>query len=196
MPDTLHPTPDLSDRRAQRSRRALWQALFALLQDHDWNAINVQMICQRAEVTRSTFYAHFATKQDLLESGFTTNISEIEQLAQTMDPNAMLPTISWLIDHLGQSQTLRRRLQGSPAGHSIMNRFRAMTADLLERDLARAGHRPCDTDLTFLIGGIFAVAENWLAHGCAAPQATVIASLHRQIAALLPPHLSKNILGG
>ena len=59
------------DRRALRSRRMLWDALFALLQDHDWADINIQMICQKAVVARSTFYVHFPTKQDLLDSGFS-----------------------------------------------------------------------------------------------------------------------------
>lgn len=181
MSDTLHKGPDPSDRRAQRSRRALWQALFTLMQDHDWNDINVQMICQRAEVARSTFYAHFPTKQDLLDSGFAMGTAEIEHLAQAMDPKADLPTLSWLTGHLAQSQAFRRRLQGSPAGHSIMARFRAMTADLLHRDLIRQGHQISGADMTFLTGGLFAVLEAWLATNCAQPQAALIAGLREQI---------------
>ena len=56
-----------TDRRSLRSRRLLWEALLALLQKDDWAEISVQMICDRADVARSTFYAHFQTKQDLLE---------------------------------------------------------------------------------------------------------------------------------
>ncbi len=192
MSETLQPDPNLSDpivpdRRTQRSRRALWEALFALMQDHDWNDINVQMICQKADVARSTFYAHFPTKQDLLDSGFAVGLAEIEQLAASMDQTTDLPTLTWLIDHLAQSQGFRRRLHGSPAGHSIMARFRSMTADLLHRDLIRAGHKTSETDLTFLTGGIFAVIEAWLASGCATPQSTITATLRRQIDLLTAP---------
>ena len=86
------------------------------MQDHDWNDINIQMICDRADVARSTFYAHFPTKQDLLDSEFSFGLVEIEHLAQSLHGND-LPTLAWLVDHLSQSQGFRRRLQGSGAGH-------------------------------------------------------------------------------
>ena len=177
---------DTADRRALRSRRLLWESLFALLQDHDWAAINVQMICDRADVARSTFYAHFPTKQDLLESGFSFGLAEIEQLAQMLHGDD-LPTLAWLVDHLSQSQGFRRRLHGSAAGHAIMTRFRAMTRDLIRRDLIRAGHEVTEPDLTFLIGGIFATTEAWLAQGCLQPQTALIHGLRRQIDAVLHP---------
>ena len=171
------------DRRALRSRRMLWDALFALLQDHDWADINIQMICQKADVARSTFYAHFPTKQDLLDSGFSFGLVEIEHLAQSLHGND-LPTLAWLVDHLSQSQGFRRRLQGSRAGHAIMARFRAMTTDLLRRDLTRAGHQTDEHALTFVTGGLFATLDHWLASNCREPQAALIQRLYRQITAL------------
>jgi len=147
----------------------------------------VAMICDRADVARSTFYAHFPTKQDLLDVGFSLSLAEIEQLAASMDPMADLPTLTWLVGHLSQSQPFRRRLQGSPAGHHIMARFRTTTADLLKRDLIRQGHSLNDCDLTFLIGGIFAVTEAWLATGCTQPQQEVITLLRSQITSVLRP---------
>ena len=184
MPANQQNPATLSDRRAQRSRRLLWEALFALLQDHDWAAINIQMICDRADVARSTFYAHFPTKQDLLDSGFSFGLAEIEHLAASLHGND-LPTLAWLVDHLSQSQGFRRRLQGSAAGHAIMVRFRAMTTDLIRRDLIRAGKPVSDDTMTFLIGGIFAVVETWLAQGCREPQAALRQRLRRQIDAVV-----------
>jgi AcrR family transcriptional regulator len=182
MSDTLQTTAPLSDRRALRSRRALWEALLALLQDHDWAEVNVQMICEKADVARSTFYAHFATKQDLLDSGFALGAEEIEKLAQQMPASAGdLPVLVWLVDHLASSQGFRRRLQGSSAGHAIMTRFKAMTSDLLRRDLERQGRPVVEETLTFLVGGIFARIEAWLAQGCRQPQPDLVASLRKQV---------------
>ena len=130
------------------------------MQDHDWNDINIQMNCQKADVARSTFYAHFPTKQDLLDSGFSFGLVEIEHLAQSLRGND-LPTLAWLVDHLSQSQGFRRRLQGSRAGHQT------------------DGHA-----LTFVIGGLFATLDHWLASNCREPQAALIQRLHRQITAL------------
>jgi AcrR family transcriptional regulator len=68
-------TPHLSenappDRRTQRTRLALSQALIALIQEKRYEAITVQDICDRADVGRSTFYAHYQDKDDLLASNF------------------------------------------------------------------------------------------------------------------------------
>jgi AcrR family transcriptional regulator len=58
------------DRRASRTRRALSEALIALLREKRWDAITVQHVIDRANVGRSTFYAHYRDKEDLLRDTF------------------------------------------------------------------------------------------------------------------------------
>ena len=53
------------DRRVARSREMLHQALLSLIIEKDYEAITVEDICERANVGRSTFYAHFTSKDDL-----------------------------------------------------------------------------------------------------------------------------------
>lgn len=76
------------DRRSQRTQQALMDALIALLAARSYNEISINDIIDRANVGRSTFYAHYQTKDDLLKSGFERaldmlihqiNISEIDQ---------------------------------------------------------------------------------------------------------------------
>src|SRR5215475_6922671 len=57
------------DRRAARTRAKLHQALTSLIQQKDYDAITVEDICAAADVGRSTFYAHYAGKDDLKQSG-------------------------------------------------------------------------------------------------------------------------------
>ena len=148
------------DRRSLRSRRLLWEALLAMLQTEDWAEITVQKICDQADVARSTFYAHYQTKQDLLDAGFALGLQEINrQIAALPATPDRLHSLDWLVAHLSNAQGFQRRLQGSSAGFTIMLRFRAMTSELMRRDLQRQGHPVSEQGLTFVMGGLFAAIE-------------------------------------
>jgi AcrR family transcriptional regulator len=64
---TAHMT---ADRRTQRTQQALIEALLDLLNVKHYDAISVKDIIEKANVGRSTFYAHYQTKDDLLKGGF------------------------------------------------------------------------------------------------------------------------------
>jgi AcrR family transcriptional regulator len=59
-----------TDRRVRRTRELLRRALLSLIQEQGYERITVQDILDRADVGRSTFYAHYRDKDDLLLSGF------------------------------------------------------------------------------------------------------------------------------
>ena len=54
------------DRRIQRSQETLIQAILTLMKTNHYDQISVQDIVQQANVGRSTFYAHFQNKDDLV----------------------------------------------------------------------------------------------------------------------------------
>jgi len=56
------------DRRAERTERLLREALATLIHEKPYDAIAVKEILARADVGRSTFYAHFRDKDELLAS--------------------------------------------------------------------------------------------------------------------------------
>jgi len=63
-------TPQKQDRRSQRTQQSLMDALISLLAGKHYDEISINDIIERANVGRSTFYAHYQTKDDLLKSGF------------------------------------------------------------------------------------------------------------------------------
>jgi AcrR family transcriptional regulator len=70
--------PETSDRRVQRTKASLHDALIGLAREKPYPSIAVKEILDRANVGRSTFYTHFRDKDDLLESGIHEILRSIQ----------------------------------------------------------------------------------------------------------------------
>lgn len=85
------------DRRVQKTRQLLRDALIALIAEKGFEAVTIQEILDRANVGRSTFYTHFENKHDLLHSCFedfhnlfenhNTQLSKAKQRSQDLSEN-------------------------------------------------------------------------------------------------------------
>ena len=56
------------DRRQRKTRRAIYAAFEELMAEEHYSRVTVAQIIERADIGRSTFYAHFETKDELLAS--------------------------------------------------------------------------------------------------------------------------------
>src|SRR5512143_953809 len=66
------------DRRVARTLARIREAHLSLIVEKGYDAVTVEDICQRADVGRSTFYAHFTSKEDLHRRGLESLRRELE----------------------------------------------------------------------------------------------------------------------
>lgn len=59
---------NVEDRRVQKTRKLLQDALIELVAEKGYDAVSIREILDQANVGRSTFYAHFQDKEQLLHS--------------------------------------------------------------------------------------------------------------------------------
>src|SRR5215472_17303062 len=88
-------------RRSERTRRLIGEALVALLLEKRYEDITVQDILDQADVGRSTFYAHYYDKEDLLTSEIERVIDVLSQHMEQAPsaPTAMIPSLG-LFQHV------------------------------------------------------------------------------------------------
>ncbi len=97
-------SPKKSDRRVERTRKLLHQALHDLLTRKRYDDITVQEIIDQADVGRSTFYAHYQDKEDLAVSELIRIMDELNQAIVDSDPQgkSLLPTRG-LFEHISEN---------------------------------------------------------------------------------------------
>lgn len=159
-----------TDRRSLRTQRTLHEALMALMQEKRYDDITVQDIIDRANVGRSTFYAHYQDKEDLMISGLMHLMhilsGKVTQPSKTGEAR-LLPTQE-LFEHVQENHKLFR---GVVRGRGLEIFFdkgqeywsQKLTADLQTRlPPGKQPAVPVPVLAQFLAGAFVTVLRWWL----------------------------------
>lgn len=153
-----------TDRRVQRTRRALHEALLELMMERGWDDISVQDLCDRADIGRSTFYMHFSSKEKLLVSGFDDLRRELRKRQATVDEKGAdaLPFARGMIEHFYDNQSVFRAVVGKRSGYVVQRRFRELVIGMVKEDLARVAPAGWQLDATVhYLAGAFVELFSW-----------------------------------
>jgi AcrR family transcriptional regulator len=156
------------DRRVSKTRRALKEALTDLILEKGYEAVTVQEIIDRADVGRSTFYAHFIDKDDLLLA-ILSDVQVPGPDTSRWKPGS--PAFGWTLElfrHFGSAKRLVKALassQGGPPGQREMTRW---LEELARADLSRLRATQSldpaqrETVVRFLVGTLMGFMEWWM----------------------------------
>lgn len=110
------------DRRSLCTHALLAAALIALLQERRYADLSVQDILDRANVGRTTFYAHYWDKDDLLASEMDRVIAMLccHIAPGTEERVLQIPSLA-LFRHVGESSALMRALTRGPCNDVDMD---------------------------------------------------------------------------
>lgn len=136
-------TAKTSDRRIQKTHRALREALIALIAERGWDEFSVQDLCERADVGRSTFYSHFADKEDVLTGGLEEfRIGMRSWVTSQQSPSRPFAFARAMIEHAWENQQAFRALLGKGSGQVVLRRFRDLVVELVQDDVAGISASP------------------------------------------------------
>ena len=171
-PDSVNPQKKL-DRRVMRTRRALREALIALILEKGYASITVQDITDHADLNRGTLYLHYRDKQDLLLSSSNDVFNELLAQFTPISPENLgmdIPErhLTIVFQHVAANVDFYRVMLSEHGVPAFITRLRHLVSqvslarlDALRR-LVPAASFPSEFVAGFAGGAIIGVVEWWL----------------------------------
>lgn len=129
------------DRRIQKTRSLLFNALISLIIEKGYENITIQDIIDRANVGRSTFYSHFENKEQLLLSGR----GNLLELVENNKNSGIKPSTGLDIDyqalfgHVVDQHDVVKAMIGKKGGDVVVRHLRDLVAYKIADYLVRRG---------------------------------------------------------
>lgn len=157
------------DRRVRRTRQLLHKALISLILEQPYHTISVQDILDRADVGRSTFYAHFQDKDALFQYGFDRMMDALTQHMDAQDredaDSPIFPSLE-LFQHIQENQQLYKALVPGRGVELLLKHGQNALSQRIERRLE--SHSPAQGNisiplpvLSYYLAGAFITLLKW-----------------------------------
>ena len=165
-----------ADRRIQRTRALLHEALGSLIREKAYDRISVADILSRAKVSRSTFYVHFQDKDDLLTSSMRSLLFEVLSMdgKSTTDAAERMASFSLpLLTHIHQHRRSAKANLGERGRAILHEHLRRVLSEwivqTMERDLQQhpSGRSPIAPELLarHMASTFVLILHWWIDHG-------------------------------
>ena len=161
------------DRRVLRTRKLLWEALIALIEEKDYSEITIQDIADRANVNRVTFYLHYRDKQDLLVKSVEVIFEELAAKTTPLTGDAFRLDVApqgmtLVYRHIAGNARFYRKLLSENGIPMLVDRLRKFLAELtmqrfqLAMPPGRKGPIPLEVVAEYAAGSIIGLITWWL----------------------------------
>ena len=125
----------VEDRRVRRSKSLIVRAFADLVLEKEYGRLTVQDIIDRADVGRSTFYAHFRDKEAVLLSCFDEVEAGLAALAEGSEEPPQHSPASIVMKHAWDHKRIYRTVCASSASAIVQRHLRQMMLPILEHSL-------------------------------------------------------------
>jgi len=157
---------DKQDRRRQRTRHLLSEALVELIREKGYNTITVSDIIDRANVGRSTFYTHYRDKDDLLAGELDRVIDVLGRHIphESCEEKLFFPSLG-LFRHVGEEYELYKALVWSSGVDLLFKHVQKSLSQRVEQGLQDSGREfevPGPILANFVAGSFLTLLKWWL----------------------------------
>ena len=173
-----------SDRRVRYTRMVLKQALLSLMLERPITPITVTEICERAEVNRATFYAHYADPYDLLARIENELFESIRRsIAGGLSSGSLRRILTDICSSIRENGALCRVIFSEYGDREFLERVlniaRVESMALWRSIVPHAGERELERMYAFFSQGSAAVIRGWVLSGMQDAPEEIAAFLER-----------------
>lgn len=161
-----------NDLRVKKTRTALYNALLKSMEEKPFEDIRVSDICNKALINRSTFYAHFDDKYELLascindlKSSLTNNLKKNQTISSTKE--YYMELVKVFLDHIEEKKDAYLAI----AKHNSNNIVTDIICDAIDNDIVERLKYynnetiiPTNILAKFYSGAVVSVAIYWMYH--------------------------------
>lgn len=158
----------MTDRRILRTRQAVLDAFGRLIVKRDYEKISVQDIIDEADVGRSTFYAHFETKDDVLRIkcgdlfAHVFSVHEKERMHDFTGRDSLEARVAHILHHLYEEKEVIRGILSGSGREIFLDSFRAGFAKTLKDFPPRTSALPADFAYSHLTESLVGALRYWI----------------------------------
>lgn len=167
---SISDAPKGIDRRAWRTRQLLAQALIELGAERDIDDLEISELVQAAGVGRSTFYTHYADRDDFLIGSFVNLIAAAEtMLAEKYPQRTDLAPSRPLLHHIYQASEFARAIVRSRVFLRQMTAGEEKLRTIVEANLKRLkpawGPKRRRETAVYVAAGLIGLLRWWMVTG-------------------------------
>ena len=158
------------DLRVIKTKNLLYQTLIELMKDKTFEEIKVSDICSKAMINRSTFYAHYEDKYELLVD-FINNLKEELIIELNKNENNLntreyyIKLISLFLDHIENKKNIYNSIMINNRNSIMMDiLLSVVNNDVLKRlELDDIKTKiPREVIAKFYLGGVINIGVEWI----------------------------------
>ncbi|WP_239614822.1 TetR/AcrR family transcriptional regulator [Cohnella mopanensis] len=174
MPE--HSSKALLDRRILRTQQLIIDAFLSLCLEKEYGDIIIKDITERANVNRSTFYAHYNDKESLLRKITGDKLEELISLSSDISPSDYSPHFDVpdpyfvdLFEHLAAHKMFYSVMLGKVDAALFSDKMLAVIRESFYQRIARISKDqklliPMDVLLDYISYSIHGIITKWLTH--------------------------------
>lgn len=165
------------DLRVQRTKKAILETFFSLLEEKHFNNISVIDICEKALINRGTFYTHFQDKNQLLEKiVYDMMMNFDDEVDKVHGDSDMMVYYNDIFDvSLAFIYENRARLKTLVTNADATLMSNQAHAVIKNNIMKKVGRLPSTTEISleilaeFFAGGLIQVVAWWVQTDCKVP---------------------------